>query len=51
MPVIMSEFPAGIVLGGVVWRFGHPLFWFGIIGTLWWCWISRMAFNWLSTDS
>lgn len=48
MPVILSEFPTGILLLGIAWRFGHPLFWFGVFGTLWWCWLSRMFFVYLS---
>jgi len=47
MPVIVSELPAGFFLAVVVWRFGHPLFWFGVFGTLWWCWLSQMFFNYL----
>ena len=48
MPVLVSEFPVGVVLLGIAWRFGHPLFWCGVFGTLWWCWLSWMFFNWLS---
>ena len=45
MPVAFSEFPVGILLLGVAWRFGHPLFWFGVFGTLWWYWLSPIFFN------
>jgi hypothetical protein len=48
MPVLFSEFPVGMVLGAIVWRFDHPLFWCGVFGTLWWYWLSRMLFNYLS---
>lgn len=44
LPVIISEFPAGLVLTAIVWRFGHPSFWFGVFGTLWWCFLSRTFF-------
>jgi hypothetical protein len=50
MPVIISEFPAGLLLTAIAWRFGHPLFWYGVFGTLWWCWLSRMFFNFLSAS-
>jgi hypothetical protein len=48
MPVLFSEFPVGMLLGAIVWRFDHPLFWCGVFGTLWWYWLSRMFFNYLS---
>ena len=48
MPVAFSEFPVGPLLLGIAWRFGHPLFWFGVFGTLWWCWLSWAFFNYLS---
>jgi hypothetical protein len=35
-PVILSEFPAGILLSVIAWRFGHPMIWFGVFGTFWW---------------
>ena len=47
MPVILSEFPAGVFILVIAWRFGHPLFWFGIFGTLWWCWLSQVFFVYL----
>jgi hypothetical protein len=47
LPVAVSELPLGVLLVAIAWRFGHPLFWFGIFGTLWWYWLARMAFNWL----
>jgi hypothetical protein len=47
MPVVVSEFPVGPLLLGIAWRFGHPLFWFGVFGSLWWCWLSHMFFNYL----
>jgi hypothetical protein len=51
MPVIISEFPVGVFLLAIVWNLGYPLFWFGVFGTLWWYWLSRMLFNWLSKSS
>jgi hypothetical protein len=48
LPVIISEFPAGILLSAIAWHFGHPMLWFGVFGTLWWCWLSRMFFEYLS---
>jgi hypothetical protein len=33
MPIIVSEFPAGILLAAIAWHFGHPLLWFGVFGT------------------
>jgi hypothetical protein len=33
--VIVSEFPAGILLAAIAWRFGHSLLWFGVFGTFW----------------
>lgn len=50
MPVVVSELPLGPLLAAIAWRFGHPLFWFGILGTLWWFWLSRMFFRYLSTS-
>ena len=47
-PVILSEFPAGILLTAIAWRFGHPMIWFGVFGTFWWCWLSIMFFKYLS---
>jgi hypothetical protein len=35
LPIAKIEFPVGPILVGVAWRFGHPLFWFGIFGTVW----------------
>jgi len=34
LPVALSEFPAGILLTAIAWRFGHPMIWFGVFGTL-----------------
>jgi hypothetical protein len=53
MPVILSELPFGILLTGIAWRFDHPLFWFGVFGTTWWSWLSRIFFDYLygPTDS
>ena len=48
MPVIISELPIGALLLAADWRFGYPLFWFGVFGTLWWYWLSKMLFNFLS---
>lgn len=48
VPVILSEFPAGILLGIIAWRFGHPMIWFEVFGTLWWCWLSRKFYTYLS---
>ena len=42
MPVILSELPVGALLLGADWRFDYPLFWFGVLGTLWWYLISRV---------
>jgi hypothetical protein len=50
LPVLLSELPAGILIGAIAWRFGHPLFWCGVLGTLWWYWLSRMFFEYLSTQ-
>lgn len=30
MPVAISDFPAGALLVGLAWRFGHLLSWFGV---------------------
>jgi len=46
MPVVMSDFPASALLMGLAWRFGHPLFWLGVFGTLWWYLLS-IFFFWL----
>lgn len=46
MPVIFSDFPASVLLMGFAWRFGYPLFWFGMFGTLWWYLVSIFLF-WL----
>jgi len=46
MPVVMSDFPASALLMGLAWRFGYPLFWFGVFGTLWWYLLS-IFFFWL----
>jgi hypothetical protein len=48
LPVILSEFPAGIFLMIIAWRFGYPMIWFGVFGTLWWCWLSKKFFDYLS---
>ena len=36
MPIVTVDFPVSILLFALVWRFGHPLLWFGVLGTLWW---------------
>jgi hypothetical protein len=50
MPVIVSELPFGLLLAAIAWRFDHPLFVFATFGTLWWYWLSRMLFKWLSNQ-
>jgi hypothetical protein len=42
MPVFVSELPVGAVLLGITWRFGHPLFWCGVVGSLWFYIVSRV---------
>lgn len=39
------DFPASILMIGMAWRFEHPLFWFGLLGTLWWYLLSLVAWN------
>jgi hypothetical protein len=46
MPVAFSDFPVSALLVGFAWRFGHPLFWFGVFGTIWWYSVS-IFFFWL----
>ena len=53
MPVILSELPLGALLLGAIWRFDYPLFWCGVLGTLWWYLIGRVLlseFLWKSTS-
>ena len=42
MPVILSELPVGALLLGGTWQFDYPLFWFGVLGTLWWYLLGRV---------
>lgn len=37
------DFPIGLFLGGLAFRDGHFLFWFGVFGTLWWYLVSWAA--------
>lgn len=48
LPVLISELPIGFLLVGLAWRYGNPLLWCGLFGTLWWCWLARMFFRYLS---
>jgi hypothetical protein len=41
--MLFVDLPLSVLLGGIVWRFGHPLFWFGIFGTAWWYFLSLIA--------
>lgn len=43
MPVILSEIPLGPLLLGAASRFDYPLFWFGVLGTLWWYLIGHVV--------
>jgi hypothetical protein len=48
MAVMLSEFPAGLILTPIAFALGRPLVWFGVFGTLWWCWLSWQFFKYLS---
>ena len=48
MAVMLSEYPAGFIIGAIQYVFGRPLFWFGVFGTVWWCWLSWQFFKYLS---
>ena len=35
-PMIYADFPVSPLLFALSWRFGYPLLWFGLLGTVWW---------------
>ena len=39
-PIIIVDFPFSLLLVALTWRFVYPMFWFGTLGTLWWCLLS-----------
>ncbi len=51
--MLIADFPVSGLFLGLAWPFGHPLFWFVILGTVWWyllAWmlreIVRIATDW-----
>ncbi len=51
--MLIADFLVSGLFLGLAWRFGHPLFWFVILGTVWWyllAWmlreIVRIATDW-----
>ena len=45
LPVCITEFPVGFLFVGAMWRYDHPLFWCGVLGTLWWYSLGRLFFG------
>jgi hypothetical protein len=41
--MVCIDFPIGLFLGGLAFRDGYFLFWFGVFGTLWWYLVSWAA--------
>jgi hypothetical protein len=37
------DFPASVLVGAIGYNFDHPLVLFGVLGTLWWYFLSRVA--------
>ena len=38
--LFIFDFPVSLILGPIVWRFDHPMFWVGVFGTAWWYFLS-----------
>jgi hypothetical protein len=48
LPVFVIEFPVGIFLLVLSWRYDPPpLLLCGVLGTLWWYFVSRLLFSFL----
>jgi len=47
MPIIFVDFPVSGLLLTLAWRLDYPMFWFGVLGTVWWCLLSYMARAWI----
>jgi hypothetical protein len=50
--MLIADFPVSGLFLGLAWRFGHPLFWFVILGTAWWyllAWMLREVLR-IATD-
>jgi hypothetical protein len=39
----LIDFPASVIIAAMDYNFDHPLFLFGVFGTLWWYLLSRGA--------
>ena len=42
--MIKIDFPFSVLLVALGWRLGHPFLWFGVLGTLWWYFLSWLLF-------
>jgi hypothetical protein len=47
MPIVFADTPISVLLLPLAWRLDYPMFWFGVLGTLWWCLLSYKAQAWI----
>lgn len=43
--MIKIDFPFSVLLVALAWRLDHPFLWFGFLGTLWWYFVSWVAWS------
>jgi hypothetical protein len=46
--LIKIDFPFSLALVVLTWRSDQPLLWFGILGTAWWYFLSRIVYRLLA---
>jgi len=49
--LIVADFPFSLVMSGLMFAGVNQLINFGILGTLWWYFLSRLAIRWVSRRS